>query len=143
MQIKRNTKKDKFHTMKTGRNQPCPCGSGKKYKYCCLLAIKSPGEQIPLNDESKIISNEDDLVLAYYIVCLIDILGQKGKLASWSELPKNSTLPPSLIDAMKKTVGAVLRFQKTFETFFHEAAKSTIFKEVLMRTMYSAISETS
>ncbi|MBS3788940.1 SEC-C domain-containing protein, partial [Candidatus Bipolaricaulota bacterium] len=18
-----------------GRNDPCPCGSGKKYKYCC------------------------------------------------------------------------------------------------------------
>lgn len=22
--------------MKTGRNEPCPCGSGKKYKACCL-----------------------------------------------------------------------------------------------------------
>ena len=22
--------------MKTGRNKPCPCGSGKKYKQCCL-----------------------------------------------------------------------------------------------------------
>ena len=21
---------------KTGRNNPCPCGSGKKYKHCCL-----------------------------------------------------------------------------------------------------------
>jgi uncharacterized protein YecA (UPF0149 family) len=21
---------------KTGRNDPCPCGSGKKYKQCCL-----------------------------------------------------------------------------------------------------------
>jgi tetratricopeptide (TPR) repeat protein len=21
---------------KTGRNDPCPCGSGKKYKHCCL-----------------------------------------------------------------------------------------------------------
>ena len=21
--------------MKTGRNAPCPCGSGKKYKHCC------------------------------------------------------------------------------------------------------------
>ena len=24
--------------MKTGRNAPCPCGSGKKYKHCCLKA---------------------------------------------------------------------------------------------------------
>jgi len=23
---------------KVGRNQPCPCGSGKKYKQCCLAA---------------------------------------------------------------------------------------------------------
>ena len=23
--------------VKTGRNDPCPCGSGKKYKRCCLL----------------------------------------------------------------------------------------------------------
>ena len=23
-------------TAKTGRNQPCPCGSGKKFKQCCL-----------------------------------------------------------------------------------------------------------
>ena len=22
---------------KVGRNDPCPCGSGKKYKHCCLL----------------------------------------------------------------------------------------------------------
>ncbi|MBL7047667.1 MAG: UPF0149 family protein [Candidatus Marinimicrobia bacterium] len=23
-------------SQKVGRNEPCPCGSGKKYKYCCL-----------------------------------------------------------------------------------------------------------
>lgn len=21
---------------KIGRNEPCPCGSGKKYKHCCI-----------------------------------------------------------------------------------------------------------
>ncbi|MCE2482866.1 MAG: SEC-C domain-containing protein [Alphaproteobacteria bacterium] len=21
---------------KIGRNDPCPCGSGRKYKHCCL-----------------------------------------------------------------------------------------------------------
>jgi uncharacterized protein YecA (UPF0149 family) len=25
-----------FSTKKIGRNQPCPCGSGLKYKKCCL-----------------------------------------------------------------------------------------------------------
>ena len=23
--------------MSAGRNTPCPCGSGKKYKHCCAL----------------------------------------------------------------------------------------------------------
>ena len=27
----------KSATPKVGRNDPCPCGSGKKYKQCCLL----------------------------------------------------------------------------------------------------------
>ncbi len=26
----------KSSTPKVGRNDPCPCGSGKKYKHCCL-----------------------------------------------------------------------------------------------------------
>jgi hypothetical protein len=34
--------------MKPGRNDPCPCGSGRKYKQCCLLAAaaahSSPAE---------------------------------------------------------------------------------------------------
>ena len=25
-----------INTVKVGRNDPCPCGSGKKYKNCCL-----------------------------------------------------------------------------------------------------------
>ncbi len=28
-------KKQPVHTDKVGRNDPCPCGSGKKYKQCC------------------------------------------------------------------------------------------------------------
>ncbi len=30
--------------MKTGRNEPCPCGSGLKYKKCCLLVSASLAE---------------------------------------------------------------------------------------------------
>lgn len=26
--------------MKTGRNDPCPCGSGNKYKRCCMTKIQ-------------------------------------------------------------------------------------------------------
>jgi hypothetical protein len=29
---------------KVGRNDPCPCGSGKKYKKCCLGKVEDEGE---------------------------------------------------------------------------------------------------
>ncbi len=29
-------KPDKKVKIEVGRNDPCPCGSGKKYKRCCL-----------------------------------------------------------------------------------------------------------
>ncbi len=34
---------------KIGRNAPCPCGSGKKYKKCCL----------PLHETSRSLQNEE------------------------------------------------------------------------------------
>jgi uncharacterized protein len=36
-QSKRRTPKQTSHETKAGRNDPCPCGSGKKYKKCCGL----------------------------------------------------------------------------------------------------------
>ncbi len=30
-----NPQKTKIAEKKVGRNEPCPCGSGKKYKKCC------------------------------------------------------------------------------------------------------------
>jgi hypothetical protein len=34
--------------MKTGRNDPCPCGSGKKYKKCCLEKDQEANARRPL-----------------------------------------------------------------------------------------------
>jgi len=34
--------------VKSGRNDPCPCGSGKKYKHCCLLR-----ETLPQNSNNS------------------------------------------------------------------------------------------
>jgi preprotein translocase subunit SecA len=31
---------------KTGRNQPCPCGSGVKYKRCCLNRPQTLGKAL-------------------------------------------------------------------------------------------------
>jgi SWIM/SEC-C metal-binding protein len=35
LEILLNWPKPKIAEKKVGRNEPCPCGSGKKYKKCC------------------------------------------------------------------------------------------------------------
>ncbi|MEL6652124.1 MAG: SEC-C metal-binding domain-containing protein [Bacteroidota bacterium] len=37
--------------MKIGRNAPCPCGSGKKYKKCCISRPKGATILVTLSDE--------------------------------------------------------------------------------------------
>ena len=38
---------DAFSASKTDRNAPCPCGSGKKYKKCCLPGHEEARKLIP------------------------------------------------------------------------------------------------
>ncbi|UCH82539.1 MAG: SEC-C domain-containing protein, partial [Nitrospiraceae bacterium] len=39
--------------MQTGRNDPCPCGSGKKYKKCCLSkTYKERGREDSIRSKS-------------------------------------------------------------------------------------------
>lgn len=55
--------------MKTGRNAPCPCGSGKKYKKCCLKLEEQRAaeerqqnaneQKLFLTGESVLSDNED------------------------------------------------------------------------------------
>lgn len=33
---------------KIGRNDPCPCGSGRKYKHCCLNSERGIGTRTRL-----------------------------------------------------------------------------------------------
>ena len=36
MQLPPTPKQMDRHPPRVGRNEPCPCGSGKKFKRCCL-----------------------------------------------------------------------------------------------------------
>jgi tetratricopeptide (TPR) repeat protein len=56
---------------KTGRNQPCPCGSGKKYKICCLrrdqavqaerAAQAERAKPLPPSQKPGVLVEDDDL----------------------------------------------------------------------------------
>lgn len=36
------------NSSKVGRNEPCPCGSGKKYKACCIGKIEPENAKAPM-----------------------------------------------------------------------------------------------
>jgi len=44
--------------MKVGRNWPCPCGSGKKYKRCCIDNNETHGKEQVI----KILSEKKDIL---------------------------------------------------------------------------------
>ncbi len=45
--------------MKSGRNDPCPCGSGRKYKKCCLRGDEDLVHQIPAVRQAEAIGHVD------------------------------------------------------------------------------------
>ena len=52
--------------MKIGRNDPCPCGSGKKYKKCCMMA---PSDFVAASDHPYIAekSNSIHRIMEQYV----------------------------------------------------------------------------
>lgn len=51
--------------MKIGRNEPCPCGSGKKYKQCCLSKEAAPSQALYYRRLSEAYDRLVDHLLAY------------------------------------------------------------------------------
>jgi len=39
----------KIVQLKIGRNKPCPCGSGKKFKKCCIYKVNRGEELVKAN----------------------------------------------------------------------------------------------
>ena len=64
--------------------------------------------------------DDDQAVVQYYLVCLIDILGQRQRLQEWPQLPSDGQPSDELVDALKKTVGTVISYREMFETYFSE-----------------------
>ena len=61
---------------KIGRNAPCPCGSGKKYKKCCLLRRESEaleqGKILEQNPGKTLVEVDDLDDLSNSVLDLID-----------------------------------------------------------------------
>jgi len=58
---------------KIGRNEPCPCGSGKKYKKCCLLNPDGKPEPPPPMKYRAVYTELDQLSNS-----VVDLIKQKN-----------------------------------------------------------------
>ncbi len=76
-------------------------------------------------------TGNDDFFVSYHVVCLIDLLGQKEKLANWAKLPPDLQPTPEFIHAIKQTAGTIVSFQEQFEEFFHQCDKPDEWVEAL------------
>ena len=58
-----------------GRNEPCPCGSGKKYKRCCLLK----SQQMSWKTRAAISGLVLMLLISVFVILTsLDEIGQGG-----------------------------------------------------------------
>jgi tetratricopeptide (TPR) repeat protein len=111
-----------------GRNGPCPCGSGKKYKKCCLKKdeaaadARSATEQIPPSGPYAPMLAEDDLdELSNGVLDLID----EGRLDA-AEARARDLLEryPDVIDGLAR-LGAVYEARgdtRAAAKYYREAA---------------------
>jgi tetratricopeptide (TPR) repeat protein len=68
--------------MKPGRNDPCPCGSGKKYKQCCGAATQAPAAQpAPAANAEPSNAEKNQLIALYQAGRHADVEQGAGRLA--------------------------------------------------------------
>ncbi len=59
-------------TKKIGRNEPCPCGSGHKFKMCCGNLVKSSS-----NNSQRIQRLLDELDKFFYRIANLKFLAKE------------------------------------------------------------------
>jgi len=76
--------------MKPGRNEPCPCGSGNKYKRCCMSSISKQHASM-LDDLEQVVAMNPNLSLEDLNI----VAGQKVKAANERPHPDFCGLSPT------------------------------------------------
>lgn len=75
--------------MVTGRNKPCPCGSGKKYKKCCMDKPKETPTALLWRRIGKVSEALTKKILAH----TVKYHGQDAILTAWEEFIDDPEVP--------------------------------------------------
>lgn len=62
--------------------------------------------------------SDQEFLVRYYFVCLIDALGQQTQLERWARLPEDGQPTAGLVEALRSTVGVVLDMGSRCENFY-------------------------
>jgi len=88
----------------TGRNDPCPCGSGRKFKHCCLRAIDA-------EDAARVrLRTAEGVLVPALFAYAADEFGDEFFDEAWEEFFLGSAVPEN-IDSSRE-------FGTTFDPFF-------------------------
>ena len=83
--------------MNPGRNDPCPCGSGKKYKHCCLNAANSTADSPEMLTWRRIRRALDGLPNTM-LRFAVETFGPTALEEAWEEFVMNTDLEYSEFD---------------------------------------------
>ena len=107
--------------MKIGRNDPCPCGSGKKYKKCCLGK-----EKLIINDNIIDLLKEKEVKNPEINNKLINIYMNKDKLST-----------KKIIDGFLEVMNYILDYAEEHNIrTFEELDKENLIEEFTMNVFY-------
>lgn len=67
--------------MKTGRNDPCPCGSGRKFKQCCGSAASEPPESLAWRRLRRLLDDNNDRLRRF----VLEAYGRGSLFSAWRE----------------------------------------------------------
>ncbi len=81
---------------KTGRNDPCPCGSGKKYKKCCLKKMTASVSSLTWQKMRRTEGELADILIAhaqkYYTLDVLTEAWREFMVWTHTDIPKNPGL---------------------------------------------------
>lgn len=103
---------------KVGRNDPCPCGSGKKYKKCCLNKDRERQKKVQESETTNVENRSFDIYIEY----LFKKYGNEIR----NILEKNIT-PLKEIKGVQENIEFLQNFLLEYITFFGKTSEDKNF----------------
>lgn len=89
-------------TKKIGRNSPCPCDSGKKYKYCCLA--KDRAKNVRCVNKAQTLLPQASKVKDWAALSLLALVPELFEQGTETTIPAPSPTSVEEVWAMRRPI---------------------------------------